>query len=83
MVVDTAGWMLFVWPASNYDVDDPAAEPTPDYYQTWMAVRRIYADGGETVHPATVMANYNCFPDQVLPQLGVNYDYVPDSGLGP
>jgi len=33
---DEFGWMLFVWPASNFDV--PGGDPIPDYYQTWMGV---------------------------------------------
>jgi hypothetical protein len=28
----------------------------------------------------TVMANFNCFSDQVLPNMGVNYDYVDATG---
>ena len=67
------GWMLFVWPSSNYPAG--TSQP-PDYYQTWMGIAEdpwgthaTYADG-------TVLANWNCFADQELPALGIDYDYV-------
>jgi len=68
------GWMLFVWPASNFIV--PGGDTTPDYYQTWMGVKYQAFGQYSAGIPAAVMANYNCFGDQVLPNLGVNYDYV-------
>jgi hypothetical protein len=74
--VDDAGWMLFVWPASNYLVPGGPGY-TPDFYQTWMGVHRQDREVHDVFMPATVMGNYNCFPDQVIPQLGVSYDYVP------
>lgn len=76
-VVDESGWMLFAWPPSN----DPTewGEVEPDAYQTWMGVMQDYGTAS-VFTPGTVMANGNCFPDQVTPNLGVNYDYVDEHG---
>jgi hypothetical protein len=72
------GWMLFVWPASNYV--GPGAGNEDDYYQTWMGVRyNAYGDWSAAMDGA-VMANFNCFSDQVLPNLGTNYSYVDATG---
>jgi hypothetical protein len=72
------GWLLFVWPASNYAVaGGPAA---PDFYQTWMGVAHTAWGTHSDFLTGTVMANYSCWADQVLPQLGVNYDYVDAGG---
>jgi hypothetical protein len=76
--VDSDGWALFVWPASNWP---GSGQPLPDRYQTWMGV--YYDAYGTTFSGATsalVAANANCFPDQVLPALGVDYDYVDEEG---
>lgn len=73
--IDVKGWMLFVWPASNFDVAG-SQELTPDYYQTWMGVKYNAFNMYSAATSAVVMANYNCFSDQVLPDLGVNYKYV-------
>jgi hypothetical protein len=72
------GWMLFVWPASNYG---PTATEVPDdYYQTWMGVRyNAYGEWSAAMDGA-VMANFNCFSDQVLPNLGINYQYADEFG---
>lgn len=75
---DAYGWMLFVWPASNYDV--PGAGVIPDYYQTWMGVKYQAFGQYSAATSAVTMANYNCFDDQVLPNLGINYNYVDDGG---
>jgi len=75
-VSDDFGWMLFVWPASNWDnlVGAPAEQY---FYQTWMGVQYTAVDGLYTEGlDGVLMANYNCFSDQVLPNLGINYDYV-------
>ena len=70
--VDAFGWMLFIWPQANYDSQD---QYTTDIYQTWMGVKYVYYDYS-MFHSGAVMSNYICFPTQVLPRLGVNYDYV-------
>jgi hypothetical protein len=66
------GWMLFIWPNSNFAGPDVGG----DWYQTWMGVQytKIAPD---TLAPeyssfrnGLVMANYNCFENQVLPDLG-------------
>ena len=58
------GWMMVIWPMSNY-----GGEYDPDLYQTWMGVKYAafgtYTAGLE----ATVLANFNCNPGQVLPGL--------------
>jgi hypothetical protein len=72
------GWMLFVWPASNYVGTGAGTED--DYYQTWMGVRyNAYGEWSAAMDGA-VMANFNCFSDQVLPNLGINYSYVDATG---
>jgi len=84
-MVDTSGWVLFIWPASNWD--DPL-ELVPvnvnrDWYQTWMGVKYgAYGDYTAAMN-ALVMANFNCFADQVYPGLGINYPYItPPGGTG-
>ena len=69
------GWMLFVWPNSNTDVPlGPGA--FPDYYQTWMGVKYAAFGDYSAAMSGVVMANYNCFSDQVLPNLGIDYPYI-------
>jgi hypothetical protein len=71
-----SGWMLFVWPASNYH-NLQAAPSSPDYYQTWMGVRHGIDQFGATMAlDGAAVGNFNCFSDQALPDLGINYDYV-------
>jgi len=75
--VDQFGWMLFVWPLSNTDVfGGPTEWYEPDLYQTWMGVKYTAFGDYSTFMTGIVMANYNCFSDQVLPNLGIDYDYV-------
>jgi hypothetical protein len=73
------GWFLFVWPNSNFDLI-PGADPYPDWYQTWMGVKYSAFGRYSAFVPGAVMANFNCFSDQVLPNLGINYDYVDATG---
>jgi hypothetical protein len=63
------GWMMVIWPPSNYDFTNPAVDDY-DAYQTWMGVK--YAAFGQYTAglDAAVMANYSCF-GQALPQLGI------------
>ena len=73
------GWMLFVWPASNYPPATATSAPD-DYYQTWMGVRyNAFGDWSAAMHGA-VMANFNCYSDQVLPNLGIDYQYADEFG---
>jgi len=74
------GWMLFVWPASNYPGDPETYTNFDDYYQTWMGVRYTAAGQWSAAMDAAVMANWNCFSDQYLPNLGINYQYVGATG---
>jgi len=62
------GWMLFIWPLSNWDGTNP--DPY-DNYQTWMGVK--YAAFGQYTAglSGAVMANWNCAPNQFLPLLGL------------
>jgi len=74
------GWMLFVWPASNYPPATADFTYFDDYYQTWMGVRyNAYTEWSAAMDGA-VMANFNCYSDQVLPTIGINYDYVDAAG---
>ena len=61
---DAFGWLMFVWPGSN--------EFQGDLYQTWMGVK--YSGFGDYTAglSGAVLANYNCFDSEVLPQLGIN-----------
>ena len=64
------GWMLFVWPPSNFNfVDYPSYN---DWYQTWMGVKVVLEGSYSAFMEGAVMANYACFEDQVLPYLGWN-----------
>jgi hypothetical protein len=74
------GWMLFVWPASNYDQNDLGVPSPPDYYQTWMGVKYDAYGAWSAARNAWVSANFNCFSDQILPDLGTDYDYVDPNG---
>jgi hypothetical protein len=74
--------MLFVWPASNFD-GIPGADPNPDYYQTWMGVKYQAFGQFSAAIDGVLMANYNCFEGQVLPNLGIDYDYVDEFGFTP
>ena len=70
------GWMMVIWPASNYDGLNPTDY---DDYQTWMGVK--YAAFGQYTSglSAAVLANYNCDATQVLPGLGIGRSgSVPD-----
>ena len=74
------GWMLFVWPASNYDQNHPILPTPPDYYQTWMGVKYNAYGNWSAARNAWVAGNFNCFSDQILPDLGTDYDYVDADG---
>ena len=74
------GWMLFVWPASNYPPATADMTYFDDYYQTWMGVRYNAHTEWSAAMDGAVMANFNCYSDQVLPNLGVNYSYVDAAG---
>jgi hypothetical protein len=69
------GWMLFVWPWSNI-IQGGNPQVDVDYYQTWMGVRYKAFGNRSMGMTATVMGNYNCFSDQILPNLGIDYDYA-------
>ena len=64
------GWMMFIWPLSNWDGANPVIDEY-DAYQTWMGVK--YAAFGQYTagRDAAVLANYNCDATQVLPALGI------------
>jgi hypothetical protein len=71
-ILDGNGWMLFVWPASNWNAPIPPTFEFFDLYQTWMGVKYVKEGDYSAFIPGAVMANFNCFPDQVLPYLGWN-----------
>jgi len=75
--VDDSGWMLFIWPYSNVPFGATPPVGCDDFYQTWMGVQYVLDGAYSGAKDGVVMANYNCFADQILPQLGINYDYVP------
>jgi hypothetical protein len=59
------GWVLFIWPQSN----QTQLQALDDHYQTWMSVKYSYGTYSAGLSGA-VMANYNCFGEQ-LPLLGM------------
>ncbi len=61
------GWMMLVF-------DPSVASLTTDARQAWVGVRYLMG-GYSTSLEAATLANFNCFPTQVLPQLGINYTY--------
>jgi len=63
------GWMLFVWPRSNWDGTNPA---TIDYYQTWMGVKYAMFGTYTAGLEGAVMGNFNCDTIDTLPGLGLN-----------
>jgi hypothetical protein len=73
------GWLLFAWPDANFG-DIPGADEAPDRYQTWMGVRYSAHGRFSAFMEGTVAGNSNCFSDQVLPKLGIDYDYVTSPG---
>jgi hypothetical protein len=84
--VDDYGWMLFVWPPSNTDmIGGPFVGlygTDPDVYQTWMGVKYTAFGQYSSFNEGLVMANWSCFSDQVLPNLGIDYGYIdPVAGI--
>ncbi len=62
----TNGWVMLV-----FDPSIPANVDTSTVTQAWVAVRYL-AGGYSTATEAAVLANTNCFTNQILPQLGIN-----------
>ena len=64
------GWMMVIWPLSNWDGVNPGAL-LYDQYQTYMSVK--YANFGTYTAglEAAVMGNYNCDAGDVLPSLAI------------
>jgi hypothetical protein len=88
-LVGNFGWMLFVWPASNgADWDTYVGNGRNLYYQTWMGVKYtkvepegVTGPGFSGAKDGAVMANFNCFSDQIIEYgLGINYRYVRRGG---
>ena len=78
--VADAGWMLFVWPPSNYTPGAPT-DDCYDWYQTWMGVKFQKIGDYSAFTEGSVMANYNCFAQQTLDNgLGIAFDYVDLTG---
>lgn len=79
------GWMLFVWPASNYYTQSPldaaGCEDLWDLYQTWMGVKYVKVGDYSAFTEGSVMANFNCFSQQMVQNgLGIAFDYVTIDG---
>ncbi len=65
------GWMLLVFDPSL----NPPRTAATTTHQAWVAVRYLLG-GYSTATEAAVIANVNCFSDQILPRLGINYNYM-------
>jgi len=80
-LVAGAGWMLIIFPPSY---PNPYSDPTPNdvnsgnerYYMAWAGVKLVYGAYSAAIEAAT-LANAHCYPNQILPQLGVGFDYDP------
>jgi hypothetical protein len=88
-LVDNFGWLLFVWPYSNFAYDNFSQVPPTGindlYYETWMGVKyattRPGGGGFSASRDGWLLANYNCFEDQTLDRgLGADFDYVDGGG---
>jgi hypothetical protein len=87
-IIDQYGWFLFVWPASNWTFvgsppytpfdASPPLRPWADQYQTWMGAKYVKTGDYSGALTGQVMANFNCFGDQVLPGLGWNDSFMID-----
>jgi|WetSurMetagenome_2_1015567.scaffolds.fasta_scaffold18419_2 hypothetical protein len=77
-LVASSGWMLIVFPPSY---PTGYSDPTVDRYDpsgmmAWAGVKIVYGSYSAALEAAT-LANAHCFTGQILPQLGVNFDYDP------
>jgi len=70
---DANGWMLFIWPTSNY---------RPWFYETWMGVKYSAFGQYSMALSGAVIANANCFPGQIMPNLGLNDLVIAQAGAG-
>ena len=77
-----AGWMLVIFPPSyGFTVDRDPTNPSPNplfdrEYMAWAGVQFNYGTYSSGIEAAT-LANAHCFPGQVQPQLGINWDTYP------
>jgi hypothetical protein len=78
-MVDMSGWVMFLWPASNFFSAQDAWDEY-DWYQTWMGVKYAAYGVYSAAMDAAVIANHNCFAAQVYPGLGINYPYIAPVG---
>jgi len=83
-----SGWMLILLPPTYHEVggwadptpedtlhpDSPTVTDDQDIMMGWVGVRYKYADYSAGLEAAT-MANTHCYSDQVMPYIGVNYNY--------
>ena len=84
-----SGWMLILLPPTYHELGsftDPTPEDTlhpdvpfpvtddQDIMMGWVGVRYKYANYSAGLEAAT-MANTHCFSEQVMPLIGVNYQY--------
>jgi len=60
---DMNGWILLVWPNN--------VQSHSDLYQTYVSVKYNAFGRYSAAMPAAVLSNYNCFANQVLPNLGI------------
>jgi hypothetical protein len=80
---NNVGWMLLVFPPSygSLTYDTPLTEDP--LVQAWVGTTFKYNIGGNKFSAgaeAATMANANCFTSQILPALGVNYNYSLQTG---
>jgi hypothetical protein len=73
---DMYGWILVVFSPSYPDgfVDPTTQSATERATQAWFGVQFTYGGYSAAMEAAT-LANANCFEDQVLPMVGIDYDY--------
>jgi len=63
-----SGWGLLVYPPSTTNTGGTNGGE-PDYYQVYVSVRHGAMNKYSAALPGAVLANANCYPDQILPDL--------------
>jgi hypothetical protein len=78
-VTVTNGWMMIVMDPSIPNLGTVPNNTTYLYKplpQAWVGVKYNFG-GFTTMNEAATLANAHCFPDQLLPNLGINYQNSP------
>jgi hypothetical protein len=81
-VPSEAGWMMLIFPYSNWPVEETANfDREDDQYQTYVSVRYDAQGTFSAAMPAAVLGSILCFPDDALPWLHVGRYSVTNMAL--